>query len=63
MDKLKFSRAQNPQRVAWHLLHVQAGNDNYINLAECHMHAMLLKLKLRGHGCTSLEVSHLWSSD
>ena len=45
-QKLELSRAQNPRRVAWYLLHVQAGNDNYIDLLNAQI--MLLKLKLRG---------------
>ena len=59
-----LSRTKNPRRVAWHLLHVQAGNDNYIDLS-AHMHASQAQVE----GCrTSLEVeykalSHLWSSD
>ena len=40
--KLELSRAQNPRRVAWYLLHVQAGNDNYIDLLSAQI--MLLKL-------------------
>ena len=36
--KLELSRAQNPWHVAWHLLHIQADNDNYIDLSD-HMHA------------------------
>ena len=52
IDKLKLSRAQNPRRVAWHLLHVQVGNDNYIDLS-AHMHASQAQVE----GCrTSLEV-------
>ena len=39
-----ITTAQNPRRVAWHLLQVQAVNDNYIDLS-AHMHASQLKLR------------------
>ena len=52
IGELELSRAQNPRRVAWHLLNVQAGNDNYIDLS-AHMHASQAQIE----GCrTSLEV-------
>ena len=52
--QLELSRAQNHRRVAWHLLHVQAGNDNYIDRS-AHMHASQAQVE----GCrTTLEVEY-----
>ena len=51
--QLELSRAQNPRHVPWHLLHVQVGNDNYIDLLSAHMHASQAQVE----GCrTNLEV-------
>ena len=40
----------DPRHVAWHLLHIQAGNDNYINVS-AHMHASQAQVE----GCRSYQ--------